>query len=57
MTKRLFIDTNVMLDLLGERPPFYEPIAKIATLAEKGKVTMVVSPISFATVNYFISKF
>ncbi|MGV8813144.1 MAG: type II toxin-antitoxin system VapC family toxin [Gelidibacter sp.] len=57
MTKRLFIDTNVMLDLLGERAPFYEPIAKIATLAEKGKVTMVVSPISFATVNYFISKF
>ena len=51
--KRLFIDTNVMLDLLGERVPFYEPIAKIATLAEKGKVKMMVSPISFARVNYF----
>jgi hypothetical protein len=46
-----------MLDLLGERAPFYEPIAKIATLSEKGIVTMVVSPISFATVNYFLSKF
>ena len=57
MMKRLFIDTNVMLDLLGERVPFYEPIAKIATLAEKRKVTMVVSPISFATVNYFLSKY
>lgn len=57
MSKRLFIDTNVMLDLLGERAPFYEPIAKIATLSEKGIVTMVVSPISFATVNYFLSKF
>ncbi len=57
MTKRIFIDTNVMLDLLGEREPFYEPIAKIATLAEKGKLTMVVSPISFATVNYFLSKY
>lgn len=55
--KRLFIDTNVMLDLLGERKPFYNSIAKIATLAEKGSLTMVVSPISYATVNYFIEKF
>jgi predicted nucleic acid-binding protein len=57
MTKRIFIDTNVMLDFLGERKPFYESIAKIATLAEKEKLTLVVSPISFATVNYFLSKF
>ncbi|WP_323756301.1 PIN domain-containing protein [Roseivirga sp.] len=57
MTQRVFIDTNVMLDFLGERNPFYEPIAKVATLAEKEKLTLVVSPISFATVNYFISKF
>lgn len=57
MNQRIFIDTNVMLDLLGERKPFYESIAKIATLAEKKRLTMVVSPISFATVNYFLSKF
>ncbi|MEW4925701.1 PIN domain-containing protein [Algibacter sp. 2305UL17-15] len=54
---RIFIDTNIMLDFLGERIPFYEPIAKLATLAEKEKLTMVVSPISFATVSYFLSKF
>lgn len=57
MNKRVFIDTNVILDFLGERKPFYDPIAKIATLAEKEKLTMVVSPISFATVNYFLAKF
>ncbi|MFK7899637.1 MAG: type II toxin-antitoxin system VapC family toxin [Cyclobacteriaceae bacterium] len=57
MSKRIFIDTNVMLDFLGEREPFYDPIAKIATLGEKGSVNLVVSPISFATVNYFLSKF
>jgi len=55
--KRIFIDTNIILDFLGERNPFYEPIAKIATLAEKEKLQMVVSPISFATVNYFLTKF
>jgi len=57
MSRRIFIDTNIMLDLLGERKPFYDPIAKIATLAEMEKLTMVVSPISYATVNYFLAKF
>ncbi|MCR9153418.1 MAG: PIN domain-containing protein [Bacteroidetes bacterium] len=57
MSQRIFIDTNVMLDLLGERKPFYEPIAKIASLAEKEKISMVVSPLSFATVNYLLAKF
>jgi len=57
MSKRIFIDTNIMLDFLGERKPFYDPIAKIATLAEKEKLTMIVSPTSFATVNYFLAKF
>lgn len=57
MIKRVFIDTNIMLDFLGERQPFYDAIARLATLSEKGKLQMVVSPISFATVNYFLSKF
>lgn len=57
MSLRLYIDTNIMLDFLGERKPFYDAIAKIATLAEKGKLDMVASPISFATVNYFLAKF
>ncbi len=55
--KRVFIDTNIMLDFLGERHPYYEPIAKIATLSDKGKLKMVVSPISFTTVNYLLSKY
>jgi hypothetical protein len=37
MTSRLFLDTNVMLDLLGNRAPFFQSIAKIATLADQGK--------------------
>ncbi|HET8838510.1 MAG TPA: PIN domain-containing protein [Flavobacteriaceae bacterium] len=45
-----------MLDFLGERHPFYEPIAKLATLAVIGKIKMVASPISYATVNYFLAK-
>lgn len=54
---RLFIDTNVMLDFLGEREPFYLASAKIATLADKGKIEMIASALSYATVSYFLTKF
>ncbi len=54
---RLFLDTNVVLDLLGERKPFYESIAKIATLADKGQITLVVSALSYSTVNYILMKY
>lgn len=57
MKTKLFIDTNVMLDLLGERIPFYNAVAKIATLADKGQITIVTSALSYATVSYFLTKF
>ncbi|HZK94717.1 MAG TPA: PIN domain-containing protein [Prolixibacteraceae bacterium] len=57
MKTKLFIDTNIMLDLLGERIPFYNSIAKIATLADKSQVTLVASALSYATVSYFLTKF
>ena len=54
---KLFLDTNVMLDLLGEREPFYISAAKIATLADKRKLNIIVSALSFATVSYFLTKY
>ena len=57
MSMRLFIDTNVMLDLLGERLPYYDAAAKIATLADKGELTMVVSALSYSTVYYLLARY
>ena len=57
MKPKLFVDTNVMLDLLGERIPFYDSAAKLATLADNREVSIVVSALSYATVNYFLTKF
>lgn len=54
---RIFLDTNVILDLLGERAPFYNTIAKIATLADQKKVTLIVSPLSFTTIAYVLNKY
>lgn len=57
MKTKIFLDTNIMLDLLGERKPYYDAIARIATLADKGQLTIVASALSYATVSYFLTKY
>ncbi|MEI7526571.1 MAG: PIN domain-containing protein [Mariniphaga sp.] len=57
MRPKLFFDTNIMLDLLGERQPYYDSVAKIASLADNGEITIIVSALSYATVSYFLTKF
>jgi predicted nucleic acid-binding protein len=53
---KLFLDTNVMMDLLSERIPFYNSIAKITSLADKGEIIMVASALSYTTINYLLTK-
>jgi predicted nucleic acid-binding protein len=57
MKNKLFLDTNVVLDLLGERIPFYHSIARIATLADKNEIQLVVSALTISTLFYVLSKF
>ena len=52
----LFIDTNVMIDFLGEREAFYDEIAKIIVLAEKQEVKIYASSLSFINTFYVLSK-
>ena len=57
MKTKLFLDANVVLDLLGERDPFYKAVARIATLADKGKINLVVSALTCSIVFDLLSKF
>ncbi len=57
MKDKLFLDTNIVIDLLGEREPFYESAAKIVTLADKGKVQIIVSALTYTTVCYLLSRY
>ena len=57
MNHKLFLDTNVVIDLLGEREPFYDPVAKIANLADQGKIQLIVSALTYSTVYYVLSRF
>lgn len=57
MRDKLFLDTNIVIDLLGEREPFYESAAKIATLADKGKIQIYVSALTYSTIYYLLARF
>jgi predicted nucleic acid-binding protein len=54
--RRVFLDTNVILDLLAKRIPHYDSIAKIATLADQRQLVLVASPLSFTTVDYVLNR-
>jgi predicted nucleic acid-binding protein len=54
---RLFLDTNVILDLLAHRDPHFDSIARLATLADRKKLVLVSSPLSFTTVDFILNKY
>jgi len=53
---RIFVDTNVLLDVLAHRKAFYEHAARIWTLAESGIIEALISAISFNNVYYVVRR-
>jgi predicted nucleic acid-binding protein len=54
--KKLLIDTNIVIDLLAKREPFYDDAAKLFSLADKKKINLSVSSLTFANTNYILQK-
>jgi predicted nucleic acid-binding protein len=54
--KKLFLDTNIILDLLANRMPFYTETAELFSLADKKKVNLSISALSLADTNYILSR-
>ncbi len=55
--KKLFVDTNIIIDLLAKRKDFYPPAAKLFSLADRKKVCIQISALGMANAHYIISKF
>ena len=53
---KVFIDTNIVLDLLLQRRNFLINAEKIFSLAYKGKIVLYFSAISFVSVTYYLGK-
>ena len=51
---RLFLDTNIVVDLLAKREPFYNDAVRLFSMAYNKKVQLVVAPITYTTASYLL---
>ena len=54
--EKVFVDTDIILDLLSNREPFYVHSANLFSAADKKEIKLYVSSLSFANLNYILSK-
>ena len=50
----IFIDTNILIDVIGKREGFFENAAKILKLGEEGTINLFISPLSLANSLYIL---
>lgn len=53
---RVFLDTNVLLDVLLRREPFVRDSAQVLDMGIKGKVELYATPLTFATCLFVARK-
>jgi predicted nucleic acid-binding protein len=55
--KNIFLDTNVLMDILANRQPFYKSSAEIYKLGLRKKVVLFTSSNTISTLHYLLKKF
>lgn len=55
--KKIFVDTNILVDLLADRKPFSKYAVEIFSASENKKVKLFASSHSIATTYYLLKKF
>ncbi len=50
--KKLFIDTNIVIDLLSRREPFYNESANLFSLADQKIIELSISSLTVANTSY-----
>lgn len=53
---RLFLDTNIVVDLLECREPFCHDAVRLFTMAYNKQVQLIVSPMTFSTASFLLRK-
>ncbi|TDN94995.1 PIN domain-containing protein [Salegentibacter sp. 24] len=54
--KRILIDSNIVIDLLSQRKLFYDDAATLFSLADKKRLKLAISSLTFANTNYILTK-
>ena len=55
--KKVFFDTNIMIDVIGRREQFCKPSMQIMSLADRGLIRIYVSALSYATASFILGKY
>jgi len=55
--KKILLDTNIILDLLARRDPFYSEAAELFSLGDKNLIRLSLSSLSLANTHYVLSKY
>ncbi|RYY58505.1 MAG: PIN domain-containing protein [Chitinophagaceae bacterium] len=53
---KVFIDTDIALDLLARREPYYAASADLFTMADRGMVDLYISALSLSNLHYLLSR-
>ncbi|MBI3220253.1 MAG: PIN domain-containing protein [Bacteroidetes bacterium] len=53
---RIFVDTDVLLDLLEHREPFYKSSAYLFSKADRREIQILISSLSFTNIHYILRK-
>ncbi|MCD1655975.1 PIN domain-containing protein [Treponema zuelzerae] len=56
MNKKVFIDSDIILDLLCKREPFYDFAAEVFTLGDTKQIELITTSLVFANVFYILRK-
>ncbi len=56
MMKKVFVDTDIIIDLLAMREPHYQFSARLFSKADEGDLKIYVSSLSFSNLNYILSR-
>jgi predicted nucleic acid-binding protein len=54
--ENIFVDTNIIIDLLAKRELFYKDAQALFTLSDKKEIQLCISSLSFANAYYSIVK-
>jgi predicted nucleic acid-binding protein len=53
---RVFVDTDILLDVLDQREPFYSSAAHLLSKADQKELRLLASALSFTTLHYLLRK-
>ena len=54
--KHVFLDTNIIIDVLANREPFSNFASKLLDYGDKGKISIYISALSYSNIYYILRK-